>query len=77
MQQKVSPADRAGQQKSAWGPNVLAVEHWNRLVGSPLALSVDAAVGTYRFVCTACGLASTWFEAAPAGLRLRESCQPQ
>lgn len=45
--------------------------------GSPLALSVDAAVGTYRLVCTLCGLASPWFEAGPAGLRLRESRQPQ
>jgi len=45
--------------------------------GAPLALSVDAAVGTYRFVCTRCGLASAWFEAGPAGLRLRESRQPQ
>jgi hypothetical protein len=45
--------------------------------GSPLALSVDAAVGTYRFVCTACGLASAWFEAGPAGLRLCEPHQPQ
>lgn len=45
--------------------------------GSPLALSVDASMGIYRFVCTQCGLASAWFEAGPAGLRVHESRQPQ
>jgi hypothetical protein len=39
--------------------------------GSPLALAVDAAIGVYRFVCTRCGAASAWFEAGPAGIRLR------
>jgi hypothetical protein len=35
-----------------------------------LALSVDGN-NSYRFVCTRCGTASSWFEAAPAGIRLR------
>jgi len=35
-----------------------------------LALSVDGN-NSYRFVCTLCGTASSWFEAAPAGIRLR------
>jgi hypothetical protein len=45
--------------------------------GSPLALSVDASVGIYRFVCTQCGLASPWFEAGPAEVRVHDSRQPQ
>jgi hypothetical protein len=43
--------------------------------GSPLALAVDAALGVYRFVCTKCGAASGWFEAGPAGIRLRGQAQ--
>ncbi len=35
-----------------------------------LALSVDGS-NAYRLVCTRCGTASPWFEAAPAGIRLR------
>jgi hypothetical protein len=35
-----------------------------------LALSVDGN-NSYRLVCTRCGTASSWFEAAPAGIRLR------
>jgi hypothetical protein len=35
-----------------------------------LALSVDGN-NAYRLVCTRCGTASSWFEAAPAGIRLR------
>jgi hypothetical protein len=36
----------------------------------PLALSVDGN-NSYRLVCTRCGTASSWFEAVPAGIRLR------
>jgi hypothetical protein len=32
---------------------------------APLALAVDAAGGVYRFVCTACGAGSVWFESGP------------
>jgi hypothetical protein len=35
--------------------------------GASLALSVDASVGAYRFVCTTCGTASSWFESGPTG----------
>jgi hypothetical protein len=35
-----------------------------------LALSVDGN-NSYRLVCTRCGTASSWFEAVPAGIRLR------
>ena len=42
----------------------------------PLALSVDAAAGIYRLVCTRCGLASPWFESGPSGLRIRGQSQP-
>jgi hypothetical protein len=35
-----------------------------------LALSVDGN-NAYRLVCTRCGTASSWFEAAPAGIRPR------
>jgi hypothetical protein len=35
-----------------------------------LALSVDGN-NAYRLVCCRCGTASSWFEAAPAGIRLR------
>ena len=43
---------------------------------APFALSVDASVGVYRFVCTRCGLASPWFEAGPSGMRLRGQTPP-
>ena len=35
------------------------------------ALTVDAAVGLYRLVCTECGTATPWFEATPEGMALR------
>ncbi len=35
-----------------------------------LALNVDGN-NAYRLVCCQCGTASSWFEAAPAGIRLR------
>jgi hypothetical protein len=38
---------------------------------APMALSVDASVGVYRFVCTRCGVGSAWFEAGTDGLRPR------
>ncbi|HEY4012674.1 MAG TPA: hypothetical protein VGM06_05025 [Polyangiaceae bacterium] len=38
---------------------------------APLALAVDASAGTYRFVCTDCGVSSPWFESGPAGIRVR------
>ena len=38
---------------------------------APIALAVDASVGTYRFVCTKCGAASAWFESEPTGVRIR------
>jgi hypothetical protein len=34
---------------------------------APLALSVDAVATAYRFVCTRCGMASSWFESTPSG----------
>jgi hypothetical protein len=42
----------------------------------PMALSVDAAIGVYRLVCTNCGLATPWFESGPGGVRLRGQSQP-
>jgi hypothetical protein len=45
--------------------------------GASLALSVDASVGVYRFVCTTCGTASSWFESGPTGtLEVRPLAQP-
>ncbi|HZU81534.1 MAG TPA: hypothetical protein VE987_01400 [Polyangiaceae bacterium] len=38
---------------------------------APLALTVDASAGMYRFVCTQCGAASVWFESGPGGIRVR------
>ena len=38
---------------------------------APIALSVDASVGMYRFVCTQCGAASAWFESGPTGVHIR------
>jgi hypothetical protein len=38
---------------------------------APRALAVDASAGTYRFVCTQCGVASAWFESGPAGIQVR------
>jgi hypothetical protein len=38
---------------------------------APLALSVDASAGLYRFVCIGCGSASAWFESDPDGIRTR------
>ncbi len=35
---------------------------------APLALAVDASAGLYRFVCTACSVASPWFESDPSGV---------
>jgi hypothetical protein len=46
------------------------------LDASPMALSVDAAVGVYRFVCTRCGVGSAWFEAGPDGVRPRGHAAP-
>lgn len=40
-----------------------------------LALSVDAG-NAYRFVCTQCGTASAWFEAAPSGIQVRSIPPP-
>ena len=39
--------------------------------GAPVALSVDASAGAYRFVCVRCGTSSAWFESDAAGLRVR------
>jgi hypothetical protein len=42
-----------------------------------LALSVDASVGIYRFVCTTCGTASSWFESGPTGtIEVRQLVAP-
>jgi hypothetical protein len=41
--------------------------------GAPLALAVDASAGAYRFVCTRCGVSSSWFESGPRGIQLRSS----
>jgi hypothetical protein len=38
---------------------------------APLALAVDSAAGTYRFVCTQCGVASAWFESGVEGIVVR------
>src|SRR5579864_4316557 len=40
----------------------------------PLALAVDAAAATYRFVCVRCGSASPWFESGASGVRMRSPC---
>ncbi len=37
----------------------------------PVALSVDGAAGSYRFVCTSCGISTPWFESGPLGLNVR------
>ncbi|HEY8042569.1 MAG TPA: hypothetical protein VIF15_22360 [Polyangiaceae bacterium] len=44
--------------------------------GAPLALAVDAAAGAYRFVCTKCGVASSWFESGPSGIHIRGYSPP-
>ena len=44
--------------------------------GGPFALTVDAAAGVYRLVCTSCGLSSPWFESGPGGIRMRGQSQP-
>jgi hypothetical protein len=45
--------------------------------GASLALSVDASAGAYRFVCTTCGTASSWFESGPTGtVEVRPLIQP-
>jgi len=45
--------------------------------GASLALSVDASAGAYRFVCTTCGTASSWFESGPTGtIEVRSVAQP-
>jgi len=45
--------------------------------GSSLALSVDASAGVYRFVCTSCGTASSWFGSGPTGtLEIRPLAVP-
>jgi hypothetical protein len=47
------------------------------LDNAPLALSVDASAGAYRFVCTQCGASSYWFESGPEGVRIhRRSTLP-
>jgi hypothetical protein len=45
--------------------------------GAPVALSVDAAAGVYRLVCTRCGVSSPWFESGPGGVRVRGHSQPR
>jgi uncharacterized protein YbaR (Trm112 family) len=37
---------------------------------APLALTVDASAGIYRFVCTECGVVSAWFESGTLDIRL-------
>lgn len=44
--------------------------------GAPIALTVDATVATYRFVCTHCGNSSPWFEATSSGLLIHASPLP-
>ncbi len=46
------------------------VAHCSRDRG-PMALCVDGAAATYRFVCVACGFASPWFESGPRGMKTR------
>jgi hypothetical protein len=43
---------------------------------APLAVAVDAAAGSYRFVCTQCGSSSPWFDSGPAGLRVQPGTLP-
>jgi hypothetical protein len=43
---------------------------------APLALSVDASAGAYRFVCTQCGASSFWFESGPDGVRIHRHSTP-
>lgn len=38
---------------------------------APMALAVDGATETYRFVCVTCGHASPWFEARLAHLTIK------
>jgi hypothetical protein len=42
----------------------------------PMALAVDESIGTYRFVCAKCGIASAWFEAGPEGIRIMGHSTP-
>lgn len=44
---------------------------WCPIDRAPIALTVDASVGTYRFVCTQCGASSAWFESEAGGVRIR------
>jgi len=44
--------------------------------GGPMALSVDGAMGVYRFVCTSCGLGSAWFDASLDEVHVRGPAQP-
>ena len=44
---------------------------------APLALAVDASAGTYRFVCTECGAASSWFESGPGGIQVRGQAEDE
>jgi hypothetical protein len=39
--------------------------------GGPMALAVDGASESYRFVCVGCGNASPWFEAHLEHLAIR------
>jgi len=43
---------------------------------APLALAVDGATKSYRFVCTRCGNASLWFDVAPTGIQVRGGDDP-
>jgi hypothetical protein len=72
------PPDGPHAQLGATGELVAAWDGFRRGDAVPcpldrahLALTVDAAGGVYRFVCTQCGAASPWFESGPTGLRLR------
>jgi hypothetical protein len=44
--------------------------------GVSMALSIDAAAGAYRFVCTQCGVSSAWFESGPHGIVVRGHSVP-
>jgi hypothetical protein len=39
--------------------------------GGPMALAVDGATETYRFVCVNCGHSSPWFEARLTHLAIK------
>lgn len=65
------PLSTSGELASAWQTFRAGGIAQCPVDGAPLALSVDGTANVYRFVCTKCGVASSWFEAGAAGLLVR------